>query len=208
MVRLDARGFRSYSNLFTSPNLIPPSPHLFASTSLPSIPTSCPPSSQTIFKPMPLQQLSPPSNSKTQERNRVSITNNPLLYPCIASAFPQRNLSAPCRSIDGSPILCAWQDFLPRVCTQKLRAAITHVRSKVLVIYYPLQVALSTTVRKSTTIYFVVTNSEKSWLELLGKTLAQQRQSPQFTLFPCPRVAHPPHTCEVYWDFQRFTDCF
>lgn len=43
MVKLDARDFESYCNLFTSPSLILPSPHLCLHVSLLSIPTSYPP---------------------------------------------------------------------------------------------------------------------------------------------------------------------
>lgn len=160
MVRLDARGFESCHNLFTCPKFIPSSPHLCLHPLPFSPPLHLAP--QIIFHPMPLQQLSPPSNSKTQRKPGYHTENQ---SPSSLSLYnqcpsPKKSLLS-VEALTGALLYVHakifFLEFAPINSGQPL-----HVCSKVLVIYYPLQVALSTTVRKSTAMYFAVTNSEKS----------------------------------------------
>lgn len=82
-----------------------------------------------------------------------------------------------------------------------------HVSSKVLVIYHPLQAALSTTVRKSTVMYFAVTNSEESWCELPGRTQhSTAKVKPTVHCFFAPTwLTHlpPMRVTEISMDLHR-----
>lgn len=155
---------------------------------------------------MPLQQLPPPSKRKTHEWNRISYWKSITLFFILVWLVPfPKGISAWCGSIDRSPILCARVRAKIFFLEFVLIRTETHVMAALSLSTSNLLPITNGAIHNSQEKYccIVSSHSEKSWWKFLGKTVAQQRQSPQFPLFPCTHLAHPPHTCEGYWDFQR-----